>query len=617
MLTGNTVPPRPDVPMSEDEKMQFNQKFTTVLHAVQDLDQYIERYAALNPQLTFDEIRKILSIVSELRVLYCCLDCSHEITMIQIFTFMQQKSYLEQYTTSKRYIMSTKTLDEATPFIYLHARRASEMVADMVRHVEVILMQQQRNATVPGTSQPSQNPPHPAASLPQQPQMPQHQHTTVLQPPQPRNQTPMLPPAVPPLDDSSIRSNTPRPSSTQPAGQAQSATVSRSLRSHQGASPAASAGSPPQQRVAPTQSGSSPQIPPPPSPARPGAAKNKAGASQRKGATQKRKGSTARTNATAPPPAQAPVEIFDDTPGPPTIDTPSPASGSSKRQRQEDFAAPEPSSEDPHERSPKRSKMGDTATATAPTPDDSTMAANVANAMQTPENAASFHEAAIENYGSYTNNGRPGTANTDEITVGTVGGSDAPSLDELLQRVQTQVVPVHGENILSSNTAGSLSSPWLQKDSDSMWLSVQPDLAFRSTSASSVSTIHESAFDITDFFDASLLTFDDVDDAFRITVTPEMVPALSGSQGPTPNSILESPAGSGLSRPLDASPKGLRETATDHALTTFTASSNNDFYPGNPEASLYHRGTDFLFDGDMTPSEWPITYDDRIVSSTA
>jgi hypothetical protein len=415
----------------------------------------------------------------------------------------------------------------------------------------------------------------------------------------------MLPPAVPPADESSAQSSTPRPPSTQPLPQAQNVAVSRTLRSQQASSPAASAGSPPHRVAAtPTAAASSPQAAPPPSPTRGGASKGRGAVAQKKGPA-KRKPSTTRANAAAPPPAQAPVEIVDD--------ASSPAGTSAKRQRQEELTPPENNPGEADEPSPKRSKVGEAEVQPEVTANDA-LAAAVAVAMQSPENALTFHEAALANFGDYNPLGSLAAGGAEEITVRDVGGAGAPSLDELLQRVQTQVVST-SDGLISSALAGPSTSPWLQRESDPMWLS---SIGLRNTSSTNASTLYDGgafdgAFDISDFLDVSNLAYEDGDEALRITATPELA---NSSQGPTPNSILESPAGAGLSRPLESSPKGLRETATDRPLATFARS---DFMKdiSIPEGSHYHRGIEWMSDGDMASSDWPISYEDRIVSSTA
>jgi len=225
--------------------------------------------------------------------------------------------------------------------------------------------------------------------------------------------------------------------------------------------------------------------------------------------------------------------------------------------------------------------------------------------MQSPENAATFHEAGLANFSSYNPLGSLVDTGTEEITVRDVGGAGAPSLDELLQRVQTQVVST-SDGLISSATAGSSTSPWLQRESDPLWLS---SMGLRNTTATNAHS-----FDLSDFLDVSI-AYEDSDEGLRITATPELA---NSSQGPTPNSILESPAGAGLSRPLESSPKGMRETAIDRPFATFT-SGGGDFLKeiGIPEGPHYHRGTDWGFEGEMVSSEWPISYEDRIVSSTA
>ena len=302
------------------------------------------------------------------------------------------------------------------------------------------------------------------------------------------------------------------------------------------------------------------------------------------------------------------MEIVDDAPQ--VTDAPSPAGTSSKRQRQEEPTPPENNPEEADERSPKRSKVGEGEVQPEAAPDDIALAA--AAAMQSPEDAMTFHEAAFANFSDYNSLGPLTAGGAEEITVRDVGGAGAPSLHELLQRVQTQVVST-SDGLIPSAMAGSSTSPWLQRDSDSMWLS---SMAFRGSSSTNASTLYGGgAFDISDYLDVSKLAYEDGDEGLRITATPELA---NSSQGPTPNSILESPAGAGLSRPLESSPKGLRDTATDRPLATF-APGGSDFLKdiNIPEGPHYHRGTEWTFDGDMVPSEWAISYDDRIVSSTA
>ena len=379
------------------------------------------------------------------------------------------------------------------------------------------------------------------------------------------------------------------------------------MRSQQASSPAASAGSPPQRAPATPAAASSPQVAPP-SPARVGPPKGRGAVAQKKGPVAKRKPSTNRASAAAPLPAQAPVEIVDDTPQ--VTDTPSPGS-SGKRQRQEEPAPPENNVEEADERSPKRSKVGEAEIAPEAAPDDLALAAAVAAAMQSPENAMTFHEAALANFNGY-NLGSLAAPGTEEITVGDVGGAGAPSLNELLQQAETQLIST-SDGLISSATPGPSTAPWLQRESDPMWLS---SVTLRSTSSTNASTLYDGgAFELSDFLDVSTLAYEDGDEGLRITATPELA---NSSQGPTPNSILESPAGAGLSRPLESSPKGLRETATDRPLATF-ASGGSDFLKdiGIPEGPHYHRGTEWSFDGEMAASEWSISYEDRIVSSTA
>ncbi|KAF8318486.1 hypothetical protein DL93DRAFT_397594 [Clavulina sp. PMI_390] len=428
-----------------------------------------------------------------------------------------------------------------------------------------------------------------------------------------RNPTPMLPPAVIPnaAENDATRAKTPRPTSAQAPAQAQTPTGSRPIRPQPGASPAAAAGSP---KIAstPTAAASSPVTSLPTSPAR----KAKATPVPRKAVPQpKRKGSV-RSVAGG---SSAPVEILDDTPAPVTVDTPSPASGSSKRVRQDEPADPSAvPGVDGNERSPKRSKLGEGEAPSGPAPDEAALAATLATALENPENAVSFQEAAIADFTGYQGLTSLGTTGPEEITVGTVGGSDAPSLEELLQQVSTQAASGQGQTSFSG-PAPSLSSAWLQKDADTIWLSGSADIPLRSISSMSQATVHDSAFDISSFFDISNLAYDDPDDSLRVTATPELLPA-SNSQGPTPNSILESPAGAGHARHLDASPKGLRETATDHPLTNYSTSGSSDFYReiGIPEAPHFHRSSEFLFDGEMSAGgEWPISFGERTVSSTA
>lgn len=58
------VPPRPEVRMRDEEKLLFNQKFAAVLPAITDLDGAMERYGALNQQLSMDDIHRIMAIVN-------------------------------------------------------------------------------------------------------------------------------------------------------------------------------------------------------------------------------------------------------------------------------------------------------------------------------------------------------------------------------------------------------------------------------------------------------------------------------------------------------------------------------------------------------------------------
>ena len=299
------------------------------------------------------------------------------------------------------------------------------------------------------------------------------------------------------------------------------------------------------------------------------------------------------------------MELVDDTPQ--VTDAPSPAGTSSKRQRQEEPVLPENNNtEEADERSPKRSKIGEVEVQPEAAPDNLALAAAVAAAMQSPENAATFHEAGLANFNGYNPLGSLVDAGIEEITVRDVGGAGAPSLDELLQRVQTQVVST-SDGLISSATAGPSTSPWLHRESDPVWLS--------SMGLGNMTATNAPSFELSDFMDVSI-AYEDGDEGLRITATPELA---NSSQGPTPNSILESPAGAGLSRPLESSPKGMRDTAIDRPFATF-ASGGGDFLKeiGIPEGPHYHRGIDWTFEGgEMVPSDWPISYEDRIVSSTA
>jgi hypothetical protein len=72
-------------------------------------------------------------------------------------------------------------------------------------------------------------------------------------------------------------------------------------------------------------------------------------------------------------------------------------------------------------------------------PDNLALAAAVAAAMQFPENAATVHKASLANFSGYNPLGSSADAGTEEITMCGVGVG-VLSLDELLQRVHTQVV---------------------------------------------------------------------------------------------------------------------------------------------------------------------------------
>lgn len=108
-----------------------------------------------------------------------------------------------------------------------------------------------------------------------------------------------------------------------------------------------------------------------------------------------------------------------------------------QRQRQEE--PPENNTEEADERSLKRSKIGEVEVQPGAAPDDLALAAAVAAAMQSPEHAVTFHEAGLANFSGYNPLGSLADAGT-EMTACDVGGVGAPSLDELLQRVQTQVI---------------------------------------------------------------------------------------------------------------------------------------------------------------------------------
>jgi hypothetical protein len=263
------------------------------------------------------------------------------------------------------------------------------------------------------------------------------------------------------------------------------------------------------------------------------------------------------------------------------------------------------------EPSPKRHKVDGIEETQPPTStDDFALATAVSRAMENSENAAAFHEASLASYSGYDSVG-PSTGQ-EEITVRDVGGAGAPSLNELLQLVQTQVSSVASEGLIASATALPSSSPWLQKDSDLTYLGGLVEQGFGGDGHPS----YDPAFDISDYIHG--LTYEEPEDgaSMRITATPDLVPGGSSQGGITPNSILESPAGPNGARPLDASPKGLRESApsADRPITAYTY----DFYKevGIPEGPHFHRGVEWSWDGEMQPGEWPIPYEERAVSST-
>jgi hypothetical protein len=83
------------------------------------------------------------------------------------------------------------------------------------------------------------------------------------------------------------------------------------------------------------------------------------------------------------------------------------------------------------------------------------------------------------------------------------------------------------------------------------------------------STLYDGAFELGDFLNVSMLVYED-GEGLQITATPELANA-----------------GARLSRPLEFSPKGLRETATNRPLVTFpTAKSTID---GRQMCTAHHH----------------------------
>lgn len=55
----------PEVQIATDEeKTQYNQRFASAVHAVETLDNFLERYVSLDPKLTTEAIKKIAHMVS-------------------------------------------------------------------------------------------------------------------------------------------------------------------------------------------------------------------------------------------------------------------------------------------------------------------------------------------------------------------------------------------------------------------------------------------------------------------------------------------------------------------------------------------------------------------------
>lgn len=626
-LLVNKNPP-PEVLVPEQERPVFNDRFARSLTPINQLREMIERYVGLEESLDPEDMKRIVNSVrlydrdyDDKRV--------YSLRFFQMVIFAYQQRLLEPYMAPKRYIMSLKTLEEQALYLEHHAARFRDLYQKMVAHTQNIAgrIQGQQAPQQPPPPQPPQGPQGPPAQFqPEQRAPTEHnlqpsQPVTQMQPPPPNN--------VPqPTSEDVNDASTPRPPSTQPTSVA-----TRNIGSHEAQiSPVGPSSTSSPQRPGATTPAPAPAPSPqpvgvssPPTVTTTRGAASKRGAATKRGAAPKRKGSFRATAATAP----TPVPIDDETPTPAatpappaaatsTSNVPSPSGGAGKRTRPDEMPTEPSASFVTEEPSPKRHKVeaGETPRVVpAPVPDDLAMATAVSAAMESIESAAAFREAATMDYNSYGG----GSTLQDEMTLGDLGDINAPSLNELLQRVQTQVASTQSEGLISSLGAGSSVSPWLQIEPDSVYLGL-PGTGMQSFNSSdslaSLATQHDSAFDISDYIYG--LTYDEPDDgsSMRITATPDLVHGTSSHDGITPTSVLESPAGPTGARPLEASPKGLRESAPN---ADRPIGYGYDFYKeiNVSEGPHFHRGADWTWDGETAASEWPVSYDDRIVSSTA
>ena len=217
--------------------------------------------------------------------------------------------------------------------------------------------------------------------------------------------------------------------------------------------------------------------------------------------------------------------------------------------------------------------------------------AAVVTASQSTESATAFLESMQQSYGFPA----LGVSSADDSP-----GTREPDLEELFHQISTLVGHAQGDALLSLST-NSISPEWPPKGEE----------------AKPAPKEEYDGFDISLFIDDTNLAEEETGDEIpRASNTPELVNTGS-SQGPTPTSILESPA-SGNHHPLEASPKGLRASATggDKPIGGFGFDFHKEI--GIPEGPHYHRSVQWRWDGEMEGAgEWPITYDGHVVSSTA
>lgn len=265
-----------------------------------------------------------------------------------------------------------------------------------------------------------------------------------------------------------------------------------------------------------------------------------------------------------------------------------------KRQREE---TPADDGQQGRTASPKRSKSAENAAAAAA--EIAQQQLQVSGATATTDSAASFLEKSWQVLEAVS--GSSGSGESSTLGSDNQGPSMEPqSIDDILQQLtsivgQAQGVAPYGHSFSQQPEASTSSRP----------------------SQVMLGGPFDDAFDISFFIDEKSLALaeEEEQEVPPELDTPDLV-AASISQGPTPSSVVESPAATSSSNGAvlkRVSPEGLRPSATggDKPIGGFDTWKEI----GCPEAPFYHAGIDWKWDGEMESGEWPIKYSDATVST--